>query len=362
MRLGYMGSPAISARLLSALLADGEHEIACVVSNPDSPRGRSKKLVPTEVSALALEKGLPLLRPETLRKGAATPELAQFGVDLFVVFAYGRLLPRDVFELPPCGTINLHASVLPLLRGASPIQSALLAGFSETGWSVQFIEAGMDTGDVLSHATISVNPDETAGELTGRLVPVGIELVRKTLRQIAERHAAGDDIRGLATPQDDARATHCPKITTAMAEIDWTRPAAEIHNQIRALNPRPIARSRFVGEGGGLLKIQRSRVLPADVELSPFSGSVASGAGGPGPEGWRPESWGPGTFAAARLGRAEPGGGSPAAVVVQCGEGRLQLLELQPENRRALSAKDFLNGYRSSAPTQLALSRSQQSQ
>ncbi|MCR9144535.1 MAG: methionyl-tRNA formyltransferase [bacterium] len=363
-----MGSPAISARLLEALL-ESSHEVAFVVSNPDTPRGRSSRLQPTEVSALALERNLPLFRPQTLKNGAITGELEAFRVDLIVVFAYGRLLPPDVFELPPAGTINLHASILPLLRGASPIQSALLEGFTETGWSIQFIAAGMDTGDVLSEVRLSVDPDETAGELTERLVPAGVQLMLDTLETLGKAMQQGGDVRQLATPQNHERSTHCRKITSEMARIDWSRSALEIHNTIRALNPKPIARTTILTADGGALKIHRTRLLDmATLEsLTDFQTGDAIT-----PENLK--AMAPGQLLAVRLAaapalasgsdRADSGapgsvaGGQKSAaprpaVLVTTGAGCLEILELQPENRKKLTAKDFLNGYRKANPVLL---------
>lgn len=353
MRLGYMGSPAISARLLQALI-ESPHEIAFVVSNPDSRRGRSSRLQPTEVSTLALEHGLPLFRPETLKAGAITAELVACNVDLMVVFAYGRLLPRDVFEIPPAGTINLHASLLPLLRGASPIQSALLEGFTETGWSIQFIAQGMDTGDVLQEVRLRIDADETAGELTERLVPAGVQLMLDTLKQVETALKQGEDVRRLATPQAEERATHCRKITTEMSRIDWSRPANEIHNMVRAFNPRPIARTT-IGEDGAALKIHRTRLVsPAVLEQLVDLESGAAVA----PDMLRALTAGsliPVRLPANDLPETDRGLNQPTVpgLIVKTGEGCLEIRELQPENRKKLTAKDFLNGYRKAGPVLL---------
>ncbi len=346
MRLGYMGSPWISARLLEALLARSAHDVAFVVSNPDSPRGRSSRPQPTEVSALALDRGLPLYRPATLKNGAITSELAEHKVDLIVVFAYGRLLPADVFELPPAGTINLHASLLPLLRGASPIQSAVLEGFRETGWSIQFIAEGMDTGDVLSEVRLPVDPDENAGELTERLLPAGIQLMLETLERIAAELAAGRDVRALGTPQVEAEATHCRKITTEMSRIDWNRPALDIHNTVRAFNPRPIARSVF-REDGGALKIHRTRV--PDPETLKRAMDYHSGEALPAGQLAETEA---GSLLAVRLPAPDSDALRPG-LLVATGRGWLEILELQPENRKKLTVQDFLNGYRKQGPVLL---------
>ena len=292
---------------------------------------------------MALQHGLPLLRPETLKNGAITAELAAFQVDLIVVFAYGRLLPADVFELPPAGTINLHASLLPLLRGASPIQSALLEGFTETGWSVQFIGQGMDTGDVLAETRLAIDPEETAGELGERLVPVGIQLVLETIDRLAATYAQGGDVRALGTPQDESVATHCRKITTEMSQINWHRPAREIHNLVRAFHPRPVARTAILSEGS-LLKIHRTRVL-ADADQKPALRYLDSAEPVPTPE------LAPGSMVAARMDSENENSGPK--LIVTTADGLLEVLELQPENRKKLTAKDFLNGYRTVGPVLL---------
>lgn len=239
-RIGYLGSPDISAQLLRSILDAGRHEVTFVLSNPDRPRGRSSRLVPTEVAELALEQNIPLYRPESLKTGEGREELVQqlqrHNADIYVVFAYGKILPAAIYELPPLGAVNLHASLLPQLRGASPIQSALLHGLETTGWTVQKIAKGMDTGDLLATAEVSVQPEETAGELSERLVPVGQQLMHDVLE--VGRY---EELWKAARPQDENLATYCTKFTTDMSVIDWNRPAAEVHNLVRALNPRPTA-------------------------------------------------------------------------------------------------------------------------
>ncbi|MCB1175124.1 MAG: methionyl-tRNA formyltransferase, partial [Leptospiraceae bacterium] len=310
MRIVYFGSPAISADLLKALLADGRHEVVCVVSNVDKPRGRSKKLHPTAVSAVALEYGLPLYRFEKLsRNDAAVESLAGFQADLFVVFAYGHWIPGRIFDLPPMRTINLHASLLPLLRGASPIQSALWNGFSTTGWSIQFVGREMDAGDVLSECRLPVDPNVTAAELTEQMLPAGIQLMVDTLAEF-------ETLAPTAKAQRHELATHCSKIQTSDTWLDWDRPAVELHNQIRALNPAPGARTVLEGDE---LKIWRTQLVPA---------------GEWGPE-WREQP--PGTFGP---------GLSKKHLFVRTGDGLLAVLELQPRGRKQLTAQDFLNGYR----------------
>lgn len=315
MKLGYFGSPDLSADLLAALLADSRHQVQFVVSNPDKPRGRSGTPRPTEVAELALERGLPLFRFPTLKSPEAAGALAAFETDLYVVFAYGRLLPSAVFRYPPRGAINLHASLLPALRGASPLQTALLEGYERTGWSVQFLTEELDAGDVIATAESPVDPDETLAELSARLLPAGIALTLDTLARF-------DELAMQARPQDSSRATYCKKITPAMTFIDWRASALRIHNHVRGLSPAPAARTRL---NGSLVKLLRTRRLTAE--------EVAADA----------------ALAALGTGMALRGPGSKS-LRIRCGEGGLEALELQLEGKKAQNARDFWNGYRGPEP------------
>ncbi len=316
-RIGYLGSPDISAHLLRSILDAGRHEVAFVLSNPDRPRGRSSRLHPTEVSALALERDIPLFRPESLKKGEGREELVEqlqaHDADLFVVFAYGKILPSAVYELPSLGAVNLHASLLPLLRGASPIQSALLHGLETTGWSVQKIAKGMDTGDVLATAEIPIDPEESAGELAERMLPEGVRLMLDVL----ERY---EELWNAAQAQDESRASYCTKFTTEMSVIDWALAAQDIHNLVRALNPRPTARTQM--PDGSNLKIHRTALMAPEAAATSRYASAE-----------------PGTFGLERIDDARK-------LVVRAGDSVMEILELQPEGRKKLTAQDFLNGYR----------------
>ena len=309
MKIGYFGSPDISARLLSALL-DSSHEVLFAVSNPDRPQGRSGKLVPAEVAQTALDRGLPLYRFENLRKESADQILKKHDADLYVVFAYGKLLPRSVFELPREKTVNLHGSLLPELRGASPIQTAILRGYRQTGWTLQFIEEKMDAGDIIDTARLDIDPDETAGELTERMLPIGIELTLRTLNEF-------DRLKAAARPQNHDQATFCSKFSMEMSGIDWSGKASAIHDQVRALNPWPIARTHLDDK---TIKIYKTaRLEEADEnQLKDIP---------------------PGHVVAVKSGRH-------GRLLVKTGDGVLELLELQPENKKLMKAHDFLNGYR----------------
>lgn len=314
MKLGYFGSPPISAALLGRILEDG-HEVAFVVTNPDRPRGRSGSPVPTEVAQIAQTAGIPTFKFERLRE--AGEEMSSFGAELYVVFAYGKIIPADIFRAPAYGTINLHGSLLPAYRGASPIQSALLRGESRTGWCLQFINEEMDAGDIIASCEVEIDPDETAGELAQKMLPAGIELTLNVLRHF-------DRYSRKSTPQNHSKATYCSKISSDDAVIDWSLGTGQIHNSIRAFNPSPVARSFLSGR---ILKIYRSRLLERDLENQLKEGP-------------------PGKVLAI-------GSGKTARLLVRTGDGWLEILELQPEGKKILQARDFLNGFRPSEGTVL---------
>ncbi|HMU82876.1 MAG TPA: methionyl-tRNA formyltransferase [Leptospiraceae bacterium] len=300
MRIGYMGSPEISAAVLSALAR--EHEIACVISNPDKPRGRSGELQPTAVSAVALSHGWPLHRPVTLKDGGMEGVLQAHDLDLFFVFAYGRILPPSIFELPRHGSVNLHASILPEFRGASPIQASLLAGAKVTGWTLQKIAPDLDAGDILATREVNVDLQDRALELTQKLMPAGISLSLECLRNL-------EALLKSATPQDHARATFCKKITRESARIDWAASAFEIHNLVRAYFPSPVAWTTLGGKNAKIL-----RTMPQELALKSTSpGQI-----------WQEKD----------------------RLFVCTGSGWIEILEVQLEGKKALPAADFLKGFR----------------
>jgi len=314
MKLGYMGTPEISGELLKALIQDG-YEIQYVVSNPDRPRGRSGTPQPSAVSTVALENDLTLFRPE--KPAEILDQLLSIQVDAVVVFAYGSILPAGFLKLGRLGIFNLHGSLLPELRGASPIQSAILQGMETTGWSFQFVSQKMDCGDLVAEKKLEIGPDETAQELTERMVPAGIELVLQTLPELKSL------ISG-AKKQDESAATYCRKILPEQSYIDWSQPAQEIHNQIRGMNPRPVARTQLDGK---LFKIYRSRLLESS-ELKTLQDEKQLMARAPG------------DLLSFRL------DGSPALLVITGENQVLQILSLQPQNKKQMDAVSFLNGHK----------------
>lgn len=297
MRIVFMGTPDFAVPCLQRLLEDG-HEVPAVFTQPDKPVGRHAVLTPPPVKQLALSHGIPVYQPTKMRDGTAAALLRELAPDCLVVVAYGRILPQEILDVPPRGCVNIHGSLLPRYRGAAPIQWSVIRGETVTGVTSMFMDAGMDTGDIIDTLTTPIGENETAGELFERLAPLGARLLSTTLAAIAD---------GTVTrrPQNDAEATMAPMLEKAMGRLDLTRPARELHNQVRGMNPWPGA---FCTAGGKTLKIHETR--------------VAAGSGVPG-----------------TLLCADP-------VTVACGEGALQLVTVQPEGKPRMAAKAWLRGAR----------------
>ena len=297
MRIVFMGTPDFAVPCLQRLLEDG-HEVPAVFPQPDKPVGRHAVLTPPPVKQLALSHGIPVYQPTKMRDGTAAALLRELAPDCLVVVAYGRILPQEILDVPPRGCVNIHGSLLPRYRGAAPIQWSVIRGETVTGVTSMFMDAGMDTGDIIDTLTTPIGENETAGELFERLAPLGARLLSTTLAAIAD---------GTVTrrPQNDAEATMAPMLEKAMGRLDLTRPARELHNQVRGMNPWPGA---FCTAGGKTLKIHETR--------------VAAGSGAPG-----------------TLLCADP-------VTVACGEGALQLVTVQPEGKPRMAAEAWLRGAR----------------
>lgn len=297
MRIVFMGTPDFAVPCLQRLLEDG-HEVPAVFTQPDKPVGRHAVLTPPPVKQLALSRGIPVYQPTKMRDGTAAALLRELAPDCLVVVAYGRILPQEILDVPPRGCVNIHGSLLPRYRGAAPIQWSVIRGETVTGVTSMFMDAGMDTGDIIDTLTTPIGENETAGELFERLAPLGARLLSTTLAAIAD---------GTVTrrPQNDAEATMAPMLEKAMGRLDLTRPARELHNQVRGMNPWPGA---FCTAGGKTLKIHETR--------------VAAGSGAPG-----------------TLLCADP-------VTVACGEGVLQLVTVQPEGKPRMAAEAWLRGAR----------------
>lgn len=297
MRVIFMGTPDFAVPSLQKLLNRGD-DVCAVYTQPDKPKGRGHKLMPPPVKELALKHNIPVYQPPTLRDEVACSQIAALAPDVIVVAAYGKLLPKAVLDTPKYGCINVHGSLLPKYRGAAPIQWAVINGDKTAGVTTMYMGEGMDTGDMLLKAETPVEPDETAGQLFDRLMVLGAELLGETL----DRLENGTLER---TPQNESEATHAPMLSKEMSKIDWSRPAHEIHNLIRGLNPWPCA---FTMLNGKRLKLLASKEL--NLSGTPAALAVHNGD-----------------------------------LVVYCGENALVLTEIQTENGKRMSGKEYLLGH-----------------
>jgi methionyl-tRNA formyltransferase len=298
MRLVFAGTPDFAVPSLIA--AASRREVVAAYTQPDRPAGRGRALAASPVKRAALERGIPVLQPDTLRSQAARDALAALQPDLLVVVAYGLILPRAILDIPTHGCWNVHASLLPRWRGAAPIQRAIEAGDTRTGVCLMQMEAGLDTGPVLLSQPLDIGPEETGGQLHDRLAALGAQVLADGLGLLR----AG--MRPVPRPQPAEGVIYARKLDKAEARLDWSRPAATLANQVRAFNPWPVAEATVAGE--------RLRILDA-VALA------------------RTQQAAPGTLLAA----------SRDGIDVACGEGALRLRRVQREGGRAISAADFVN-------------------
>jgi len=307
MVLIFMGSPDFAVPSLDAVLSAG-HTVPCVFTQPDKPRVRGRRPLPTPVKAFAESRGIAVFTPETLKDEAALEVLRKAAPDAIVVVAYGLLLPPEVLRLPRHGCVNVHASLLPKYRGAAPIERAIMAGERMTGVTTMFMTEGWDTGDIILQEEVPIGENTTAGELRETLSIKGADLLRRTLELIETQGAP-------RVPQDESAATYAPRIRPDEFAIDWVLPAKVIHNLVRAASPKPGAVTRVSGK---LLKVFRGRLADA---LSP---ELAIDGAPPG----------------AVLGVA-PGG----ELIVKTGEGMYLISEVQAEGGRRMSASEYLRGH-----------------
>jgi methionyl-tRNA formyltransferase len=294
MRLIFAGTPEFAAVALRALIAAG-HEVSLVLTQPDRRAGRGLKSAPSEVKKIALDQMLNIFQPVSLKDAEACAHIISEKADAMVVAAYGLILPPAILSLPRLGCINIHASLLPRWRGAAPIQRAILAGDRETGVTIMQMDEGLDTGDMLLQRAIPIGADETAGELHDRLARLGGELIVEALQTLPA-----------PVPQDPALATYAAKLTREEALIDWGEPAEVIARKVRAYNPYLGAAASYLGEP---LKIWRAHAVAAGGE----AGRVLSSAEG--------------------------------KLIIACGDGALQVEELQRAGGRRLGVAAFLAGH-----------------
>lgn len=296
MRLLFMGTPEFAVPCLARLIADG-YEIAGVFTQPDKPKGRGHKLAPPPVKELALQHNLPVYQPEKLRDGRALEIFRSLKPDLAVVVAYGRILPKELLEVPPFGCINVHGSLLPKYRGAAPIQWSVLNGDPSGGITTMYMAEGLDSGDMILQEETPIGENETSGELYERLSQMGASLLLETVKRVL----AGNAPR---IPQEESQATLAPMLEKSMGQLDFSKPAFAVHKWICGMNPWPAASTLLDGMP---VKVYRSRIVQGEGE--------------------------PGTIL--------PGKG----LTIACGQGAVELLEIQAQGGKRMAAADYLRGH-----------------
>lgn len=297
MNIVFMGTPDFAVHSLSKLLSDG-HNVSAVFTKQDMPRGRKMIMTPPEVKVFAQSKGLEVYQPSTLRDESVIELIKSLNPDVIAVVAYGKLLPREVLEIPRLGCINLHGSLLPKYRGAAPIQWTVLSGDAVGGATTMYMNEGLDTGDMILKYETPVGEDETSEELFDRLAVSGADLLSQTLTLLEQGKA-------LRTPQNEEEATYAPMLDKTMCRIDWSKPASQVHNLVRGLNSWPMALTTL---GGKRIKIIKTKVS----KLSGKPGFVVS----------------------------------TSPLTVACGEGSVEILSMQPEGKKAMDSASFLMGHK----------------
>ena len=308
-RVVFMGTPQFAVPTLCALTEAG-YDVVGVFTQPDRPAGRGNKLTACPVKVCALEKGLPVFQFEKIRQSEGVCQLKALRPDVVVTAAFGQILTQEILDIPTRGTVNVHASLLPAYRGSAPINWCILMGEKEAGVTIMLTEKGIDTGDMLSRCATPIGELETAGELTERLSVIGARLLIDTLPGYLDGSIAPEK-------QDPDLASYQPMLKKEMGEIDWTRSAAEIACQVRGLNPWPCA---YTDLADGRLKIYLAR--PIAWEGGEKAGTVVRS-------------------------------GAREGLAVRCGEGALEILELQAPGGKRMAAKAYLAGKRIDAGTRL---------
>ncbi|HAM92589.1 MAG TPA: methionyl-tRNA formyltransferase [Phascolarctobacterium succinatutens] len=301
MRIVFMGTPDFAVGSLQALCESCKHEILAVVTQPDRPKGRGNKLLQTPVKEYALEQGLTVYQPQKVKTPEFVELLHELQPELIVVAAFGQFLSKEILELPKYGCINVHASLLPKYRGAAPIQYAIIKGEKESGVTIMQMDIGMDTGAMLDKVVVPIAENTTMGELHDALREQGAAL----LLQVIDKIATGTAV---AEPQDNEQATYATLLDRSMEHIDWSKTAQEVHNLIRGFNPAPSTFTKL--PNGKSLKIWGSKMT--------------------------------GKSSAAAAGTVIETG--KHSFFVACGEGVLEITEVQPESKKRMPAQVFLNG------------------
>lgn len=301
LRVVFMGTPDFARPCLEMLVRE-QYEVAAVITQPDRPKGRGRKLACSPVKAAALDHGLNVLQPERVKEPEFVQQLAALQPDVIIVVAFGQILSPAILALPRLGCINVHASLLPRYRGAAPINWAVINGETVTGVTTMFMDAGLDTGDMILKAELAIGPDDTAGQVHDRLMELGAAVLADTLQLLVKGQAP-------RLPQDASLATYAARLARETERIDWTQAATTIHNLVRGLNPWPGA---YCVHQQQSVKIWRTKVID-EIAADGNPGQII--------------------------------GVSTDGIVVQTGRGLLELQEVQPECRKRMAARDCASGY-----------------
>ena len=301
LRVAFFGTPDFAVPSLAALITS-RHDVVALVSQPDRPKGRGHKLQATPTKQVALAAGVPVVQPAKIRDDAFLDAFRDLRVDLGVVAAYGKILPDALLAIPPMGMINVHASLLPAYRGAAPVHRAVIDGLAETGVTIMRVVRELDAGPMLAKVIRPIAADETSVDVERGLAGLGAGLLLEVIEQLAAGMAHEE-------PQDDSAATYAAKITREEGTVDWTLPAAALHNRVRGLQPWPLVSARLDGHR---YLLHRTACHPDSVAGAP--GTIVEAAGD--------------------------------RLLVATAKGTLQILQLQPEGRRVLGSREFLAGYR----------------
>ncbi len=298
MRVVFMGTPDIAATCLKKIIADG-FEVVGVYTQPDRPKGRGMKMQLSPVKEVALRHDIPVFQPENFREEESVEALRALKPDVCAVVAYGRILPQKVLDVPTYGCINIHASVLPKYRGSAPYQWAVLDGLKETGVTAMYLVREMDAGDIIDVSKTPIGENETAGELLDRLAVLGADLLSKTLRRFESGKVP-------AVPQNDGEVSFAPMLDKTMCPIDWNKTAQQVHDQVRGLHPWPVATMALQGK---TFKVHATRIV--------------EGSGNPG----------------------EILGLTKTGLKIACGEGAVEVISLQAEGGKRMTAPDYFRGH-----------------
>ncbi len=310
MKVVFMGTPDFAVGSLKALVEAG-HEIVLVVTQPDREKGRGREVQYTPVKEYALEQNLPVYQPQKIKTPEAVAYLRGFEADIFVVAAFGQILSQEILDMPKYGCVNVHASLLPKYRGAAPIQWSIINGDDRTGVTIMQMNAGLDTGDILTQCSIPIEADETGDSLFDKLSGLGAQLLADTLPMIEKGEAT-------PIPQDESQATHVKMLDKSMGKLDWFKSALTLEHMVRGLNSWPGAYCSFRGKTlkvwmAKAVSMEQAQEMGLTVQKDVETGYVAAV--------------------------------TKDAIYVQTGDGLLQLLEVQPESKKRMEVKNFLLGY-----------------